>query len=342
MLHLYTNTDFLTEKHRKEVFPLLFDLVFKKNDVLLGKYQLVDAVSKADVVVFPIDYSVFITYKTEFSALLKQAKSHNKPIWVYTAGDYGFTNYIANAYTFRLGGFDSKLGENTFILPSFIDDPYQSFINQKFKPLQKEDKPTIGFVGHAQSGFSKYIKEYGNYIKYRLKRIFKRVLADKQPFYPSSIKRAKYLLQLASNKDLNTNFLFRNKYRAGLQNAATQKESSQQFYENICENGYTFCLRGVGNFSVRFYETLAVGRIPVVINTDCRFPLNHTIDWEKHCLIIDAHTKKNIAEYILEFHNSLSNAEFKNIQTSNRNLWLKYLQREAYFMEIYKYFKSKF
>ncbi len=341
MLKLYTNTSFLIEMHRKDVFPLLFDLVFKENAVLLGKYQLVTEINEADIVVFPIDYSVFLKYKTEFSALLKDAKEYKKPIWIYTAGDYGFTNYISNAYTFRLGGFDSKLDQKTFIIPSFINDPYVTYLKQGFYPLKKEIKPSIGFVGHAQSGFLKYLKEYSNHLKYRLKRGFKQILADKQSFYPSSVKRAKYLRQLSLNMDLESNFILRNKYRAGLHTPKTQNESISEFYKNIFENAYTVCLRGVGNFSVRFYETLAVGRIPIVINTDCRFPLEDSIDWTKHCLIIDEKSRKPLGDHILEFHNSLSHIQFEDIQKSNRALWLNYLYREAYFLEVYELFKSK-
>ncbi|WGD34866.1 exostosin family protein [Olleya sp. YS] len=341
MLKLYTNTDFLTETYRRQVFPLLFDLVFKENDTLLSKYQLVDAIEDADIVVFPVDYTVFFKHKKEISSLLNLAKQYQKPIWIYTAGDYGFTNYIPNSYTFRLGGFDSKLDHNTFVIPSFINDPYDSFLLQGFSALKKEKQPSIGFVGHAQSGFKKYIKELTNHIKYQVKRLFNLILADNQAFYPSSIKRAKYLSQLAVNDQLNTQFILRHQYRAGLQTELTQKESSKQFYDNMFNNAYTFCLRGVGNFSVRFYETLAVGRIPILINTDCRLPLSTKIDWSKHCLIIEEKGNVPIAEQILEFHNSLTEVAFENLQTSNRDLWLNTLRREPYFLEIYNQFKTK-
>jgi len=341
MLKLFTDTSFLIEKHRREVFPLLFDLVFKKNSNLLSHYSIVEEVSLADIVVFPIDYTSFLKHKEAFSILNATAKTYQKPIWVYTAGDYGFTNYIPNSYTFRLGGFNSKLGENTFVIPSFINDPYKSFLSQQFSVLTKTEKPSIGFVGHAQTGFLKYLKEYSNHLKYQLKRTLKKTLVDKQSFYPSSVKRVNYLQQLALNEHLKTDFILRNKYRAGSHSAAAQKESSQQFYNNIFENGYTFCLRGVGNFSVRFYETLAVGRIPVVIDTDCRFPLNHEINWTEHCLIIKQNSKKPVAEHILDFHQNLSETEFSELQKNNRNLWLNLLQRGAYFLEIHQLFKTK-
>ena len=341
MLKLYTNTDFLHETYRRQVFPLLFDLVFKQNKKLLKKYSIVTNIEDANIVVLPIDYASFLKKRTTFLALLKVAKTAKLPIWIYTAGDYGFTNYIPNNYTFRLGGFDSKMDTSTFVLPSFINDPYASFLTKGFSVLKKENKPSIGFVGHAQSGAEKYLKEYINHFKHQVKRKLNRILADKQAFYPSSIRRASYLKTLALNEGLETSFILRNKYRAGSQTEEAQKESSQQFYDNIYNNAYTFCIRGVGNFSVRFYETLAVGRIPILLNTDCRLPLDKQIDWSKHCLILDTTSKTKIADQILQFHKGLTESEFENIQQSNRNLWLNSLQREAYFLEIYNQFKTK-
>ena len=136
MLKLYTNTSFLTETYRRQVFPLLFDLVFKPNEELLSLYQITDTITDADVIVFPLDYAVFIKHQQASQELLQLAKRHQKQLWIYTAGDYGYTNYIKNSYTFRLGGFDSLLSKGTFILPSFINDPYSTFINLEFNPCE--------------------------------------------------------------------------------------------------------------------------------------------------------------------------------------------------------------
>jgi len=341
MLKLYTNTSFLSETHRREVFPLLFDLVFKNNKPLQLIYKLVDTVETADIIVMPINYASFLKYKNDCDDLLNVAKTHNKPLWIYTAGDYGFTNYIKNAYTFRLSGFDSKLGDNTFIIPSFINDPYLNQLPQGFSTLKKKEKPTIGFVGHAQSGFRKYLKERISHLKFNIKRFLGSIKADSQAFYPSSLKRVKYLSKLELSNALDTQFILRKNYRAGANTKAIKEESTKAFYNNMFNNSYTFSSRGVGNFSVRFYETLAVGRIPILLNTDCRLPLYNIINWKKHCLILDEKSKDTLETQIINFHDSLSNKDFEALQKSNRDLWLNKLEREAYFKVIYKQFKNK-
>ncbi len=341
MLKLYTDTSFLSDEHRKTVFPLLFDMHFEKSEKILCHYVLTDSIVDCNIVVFPIDYARFINFENECRQLLQLAKKNDKPIWLYTAGDYGFTNYIKNSYTFRLGGFDSLLKESTVILPSFIKDPYCIQLPQYFYTIKRENRPNIGFVGHAQSGLVKYLKELLNHSKYKLKRNLNLILTDKQEFYPSSIKRAKYLRMFQLSDALNTNFILRKNYRGGAQNESEKQKTTQEFYDNIFNNAYTFCSRGVGNFSVRFYETLAVGRIPIVLNTDCRFPLSHIIDWNKHCIILEETKKESFEDQILNFHNALTQTEFEALQSNNRDLWNTYLSRIEFFINIHNIFIAK-
>lgn len=341
MLKLYTDTSFLTQTHRREVFPLLFDIHFKQSEKLSKYYDLVNTVEASDIVVLPINYATFFKHKKALKSLLQVAKKHKKHLWVYTAGDFGFTNYIPNSSTFRLGGFKSQLDKNSFIIPSFINDPYLTQIPDGFSVLEKTIQPTIGFVGHAQTGMAKFIKESLGHFKTNVKRYLKKILADKQSFYPSSIKRFLYLSVLGEDSRLKTNFILRNNYRAGVTSATDKEKSTTEFYENMFNNAYTFCSRGVGNFSVRFYETLAMGRIPILLNTDCKLPLESQIDWKTHCIIIEEKDLTKMPNKILEFHNGISDKDFQALQLNNRELWETKLMRHHYFIEIHDIFVKK-
>lgn len=338
MLKLYTNKLFLTQEYRSEVFPLLFDLHFVVNTTLQKYYCLVDSVLESDYVVMPINYLRFKTHKAAFNELQNEARQFNKIMWVYTAGDYGFTIREPNTITFRLGGFKSKLPKSTIILPSFINDPYQK-LDVDFLALSKSDKPQLGFVGHADSSWLKCVKEFLLFIKRNFKR--KQLVGDYQNFYPSGYKRAKYLKEIISDSTIKATFIFRNKYRAGAKNDMLKQKTTLEFYKNMFENPYTFCMRGEGNFSVRFYETIAMGRIPVLLDTDCKLPLDDTINWNNHCVSVYAKHKKSIANQIIDFHNTISEKDFENMQVNNRHLWLKVLNRASFFIEIYKKFRNK-
>ena len=104
-----------------------------------------------------------------------------------------------------------------------------------------------------------------------------------------------------------------------------------EYWNNMLDSPFILCMRGNGNFSVRFYETLALGRIPVLIDTDCVLPLSNEIDWYKHCIIVSNGNSDRIAESVHHILNEISNNEIKNMQIENRKLWIDKLSYSGFF-----------
>ena len=242
-----------------------------------------------------------------------------------------------NYYNFRLSGFKSKLSQKDFIIPSFVNDTYLK-LNTNFFTLQKTNLPHIGFVGHAKLGLKKWVKEFIIHIKTKTRIVLKNEKSDLQAFYPSGHKRAQFLNRIQEYESIITNFIFRNQYRAGIKTEAQKQQTTREFYENMSQNPYTFCIRGAGNFSVRFYETLAMGRIPVLIDTDCKLPLEQNIDWNKHAFIINESDMNSFENQLTKFHEELSELDFIKLQENNRKLWETKLERVAYFKAIHNIF----
>ncbi len=336
MISVFTYKEYLIPSYRKMIFPLLLDLGFIKKGVLLDYYYLVDEIKAADVVIVPIDIKYF--YKKnktrELFSMVDAAKKMNKMVWVYSAGDIGKTLNM-DVYTFRFGGFNSILSEKTFILPAFIPDPFENFKNQ-FTFIEKEKKPKVGFVGHAHNSKRMLLREYLIYLGVQLINKRNEIL-DYQAFFPTGRKRSEYLKKLKESPEIMTDFILRKKYRGGSKTAEERIKTSAEFFKNLEENPYVFCLRGSGNFSTRFYEALAMGRIPLFLDTDCRLPLSW-IQWKNHVVVT---SPENFEADLIQFHKSLSNEEFKGIQLDNRKLWLSNLTREGYFVQIHDFFLNK-
>ncbi|MCB0202098.1 MAG: exostosin family protein, partial [Anaerolineae bacterium] len=100
---------------------------------------------------------------------------------------------------------------------------------------------------------------------------------------------------------------------------------------------YTLVVRGAGNFSYRLYEVLCCGRIPVFVNTDCVLPYDDVIDWSRHCVWVESHELKRMSETILEFHDSISPADFEDLQRENRRLYEEWLSPTAFFGKMRRY-----
>ncbi len=335
MLKIFTDYRFLTPENRKEVFPLLFDLCYTDDSILHSYYELVPTLEACDIAVIPVNLRRFGTHN-DLNQFISDAQKRSKIVWLYSGGDFGLT-FDASVQVFRNGGFHSKVPRTTFILPSFINDPILKK-NQEIVPILKTVLPQVGFVGHADNSITKQLKELIVYAKNNLDIILKREKADFQKFYPSSTKRYNFLKQLSKSENIKTNFILRKNYNAGAKNIQDKALSRQEFFDNIVANPYTFCMRGAGNFSVRFFETLAMGRIPLVVNTDIRLPLNDLIDWKKHCVMV---SQENMLEELIDFHTTISIEDFAQMQIDNRKLWLDFLEREAYFSILHRVFKNR-
>jgi hypothetical protein len=148
--------------------------------------------------------------------------------------------------------------------------------------------------------------------------------------------RKKYL-DLLSNSDIATNFILRKQFRASEINF---DKAYNEYLQNIQTNLFIFCYRGVGNFSYRFYETLMMGRIPILINTDCVFPFDNIIDISSIGLIIDEtdliNSNKNLINEIKTYYKTNIN-NLLDIQHNNRKIWEDYYSCNGFITQFYKH-----
>ena len=107
------------------------------------------------------------------------------------------------------------------------------------------------------------------------------------------------------------------------------------------KNDYTFCYRGAANYSLRFYESLCLGRIPLFINTDCKLPFEDQINWRDICIWVDVSELSRIGDIIMTFHHSMTKNKFIEKQVYCRELWLKYFSKQGFYSQFQIYLKDK-
>ena len=168
------------------------------------------------------------------------------------------------------------------------------------------EKPTlsIGYCGHVLHGRKKYIKTF---------------------------------LQ----SDIQTKFILRKGFWAL---GVDKKRAIQEFNNNIDENLFTFCYRGAGNFSYRLYQTLMMGRIPILINTDCVFPFSEQYDLHSLGIIID---EKDINEnnidiiQIIKDYYETNKHNVLDIQKNNRTIWEQFFSPVGFCNHICKRYSNQ-
>lgn len=132
--------------------------------------------------------------------------------------------------------------------------------------------------------------------------------------------RKKTLQYFEKAPGIEANFIIREKFWGG---AAHDPQIIQEYNQNIESSPYNICNRGRGNFSMRFYQTLAFGRIPVLVDTDMVFPFENEIDWSQY--VIAERSPKKCAKRVLT---TFESGEYIEMQRNCRKLFDQYFSPE--------------
>ncbi|RZK27500.1 MAG: hypothetical protein EOO61_23355 [Hymenobacter sp.] len=197
----------------------------------------------------------------------------------------------------------------------------------------------IGFCGYAPPlelsfgkekiiGILKLLANYTGFIK----------------FFPSRIShsyRTRALIAVKNSKKVKTNLRIKNTFAFGSNGqlnsgstSETDNEFRKNFINNILESDYTLCVRGIGNNSIRFFETLCCGRIPIFVNTDSVLPFDHLIDWKKFCIWVEEKDIDSIGRIVSDFHNNISQDDYIKLQGELRKIWVDYLSPLGFYKNL--------
>mgnify|MGYP000119620549 CR=1 FL=1 len=298
-------------------------------------YTIVDNPDEADVcfVPFTINYYIKNNLLSIIDRLIDEMEYRKIPIYVWVDGDYEPKHYNNYCNYIKYFGFESQKRMNEIIQPADLKfDLLMKYFNGKIQIKKKEKLPKVGFVGMADyplyklpllisKNISKMILDKMNSSNYRSDIIL-----------PAFLQRKAILNQLEHSPDIVTNFLVKREFADGLYN--DNRVARNQFIDNIVSNDYTFCYRGAANYSIRFYETLCLGRVPLFINTDCKLPFQNTINWSEICIWIEETEKKYISDHLTEAHMNITNNQFIERQNYCREIWVKYFSYEGFYKNL--------
>jgi len=289
--------------------------------------------SKADIYLLTYKWNYYFNYnkipQAEYEVL--KAKQLGKPLVVFCDGDYPANLPFEDVILFESAGYRSTPGLRYHSAqPSYIPDYLDVYCNSHLQFRQKRVEPVIGFCGLAstsplQSLYRrlKLKNQQRQYQKGRLK-------CEPPPFETSSFRR-KVLHQFNNRPGNQTKFILRKRYRAGvIEDKSLQHPAKVEFVNNNLNSDYTVCMRGGGNFSVRFYETICLGRIPIFIDTDCLLPFQDEIDYKSIFPWINMKDLPHAAEILRNFHARLSEDDFLDLQKACRRLWIEHMTPDGF------------
>jgi hypothetical protein len=107
-----------------------------------------------------------------------------------------------------------------------------------------------------------------------------------------------------------------------------------KFFKNIKNNLYGLCVRGGANCSFRLGEVLMMGRIPILIDTDCILPFPDLIPYDTNFIRIPIEKIDDMVNIIENYHESHTEEELIQIQKENRAIWETYYMPSNSFIQV--------
>ncbi len=308
------------------------------------EFELVNDIQQADIALMPYEMQVCVELGIFDSVFLyvEEARQAGIPFVVWTLTDECLAPkyHKAGIISFAETGFRSLRQPKEFCSPWFADDPIAIYCDG-YVPIRRKTKdPIVGFCGRADATISRIAWQvYRNGL--RALKAGVGITPFVSPRIISEVAfRARIINLFEKNKDIKTKFILRKRYFAGVRDDSIFDPNipvKMQFIDNIMGTDYTICMRGSGNWSMRLYETLACGRIPIYVDTDTILPYDFAVDWREHVLWVEEHEIPHIAEKVLDFHHSMTDAEFVNRQRACRKLWVDRLSRDGFFAHFHEH-----
>lgn len=337
MVRFYINKKYLSSG--ASIIPLLFPFfgqaikprmlfwneVFTKHGYDTKEYGFIDDISQSDAVIIPFHYGAMKKYDPKLLAIMtKEAIGAGKPIIAEQTGDYEEEVDLPRVIVLRSWRDRTRLKKNDIIMPAYTEDLLENYYHSQLDIRQKGTKPAVGFTGWAKIDLTKTPYLFLEYLYFLL-------AGNLSSSHKGIFIRTKAVSFLLADPRVETKFILRPTYSGHLDMISLDPSTARrEFMENIRSTDYTLCIRGSTNYSIRFFETLSLGRMPLYVDTDGVLPLESIINYEDIIVDLKQSELSNIGEIMAKFHQKMTSLEFIQRQKKAREVFEKYLRLDNY------------
>ena len=301
-----------------------------------GIWELVDTQTEADYFIIPHSYNYIKEHGEYVKDCVEMARQYNKHIILFAYQDGAEPISIQRTIILRSSQYRMNRAANEIIMPAFVEDLGVMYGIQMRK---KTHTPSVGFVGKA--GFENPM----HFVRFFIKNTLFRSHPYKDGLYYR--RKAMSVLNAAQRSkkaNIKTDFIVRSSYSGNIKSIPLDPAQARtEYVHNIIENDFTLAPKGDGNYSLRLYETLSLGRIPILIDTDTPLPLEDKIAYDDIILRVPHTDIGRLPEIIARTFTSWTPEQYNARQQKAREVFETYLYMPAFLRTVFtKEFLSQY
>lgn len=295
----------------REKTPFQWQL-FERHQFDTAYYELAP-LAEADMILMPYSHNHATLFAPEvLGACVALSEKTRKPLLIDGVGDIERPVTTSNTYVIRYGGYRFEKRPNEIHIPPYADDLLAEYKNGQLQIRHKSEKPSISFAGWGKLTPLQTLRAVYKELPDRIRSVFDSRYGAK--------KKGVFFRQAAvscinKSTELDAHFLVRTSYSGNSQTAEkSQEELRREFVENLLSSDYALDVRGDANASIRLFEILSLGRIPVIVDTERNLPFSDVVEYTKFSLIVDFTDLHNLPHRVAEFNRSLTDEQFVAMQ----------------------------
>jgi hypothetical protein len=295
-------------------------------------YKLSDTPEAADIVFMPFNLGKVRMDDPDIEKHYRSmAERAGRPLLIDYLGDD--TNPVKGdrVIVLRTSSYRSELSWFDIVCPPVVED---IGVDYGFQPIGKPIRPSLGFVGLARKRNAATLAS--KMFRYGRQDYLNSALALWSPTCGKRRSgiyfRDRVLRTFENSKDIDTDFTTRSYWGRGkrARNRVGHEQMRAEFIENIRRNLYLLSVRGRGNFSLRFFEILSAGRIPVHLDTDTPLPLENKIDYHNFTVFENWRRLAEFPERLARFHAETDESSIFEMQERARSVFESYLRFDSF------------
>jgi hypothetical protein len=245
----------------------------------------------------------------------------------FCCGDFSDAiRFDPRAWVFRYSLYRHTQAPHDICVPINTEDPPPELLFLR----EKLDKPVVAFCGNGAMrsltwGIGYVLKNTWFHIAgYVVPALRARKLGV---YWRRAMMRA-----CARSPRIQTNFIVRKSFSGHAKSIELDPaQARKEYLESTAHADFVLAPKGDGNYSNRFYKTLAFGRIPVVVDTDMVLPLESHIDYASLVVRIPMDRVQNTANEIVAWYTAVSPSDWLDRQRRAREVYETRLRVDAFY-----------